>query len=59
MESVRGREDQLQADKDQLEADKADLENQKSELDVMLTKKKQESANYDAEIKKVKQGGSV
>ena len=46
---------QLQADKDQLEADKADLESQKSELDVMLAKKKQESANYDAEIKKLKQ----
>jgi len=50
---------QLQVDKDQLEADKADLENQKSELDVMLAKKKQESANYDAEIKKAKQEASV
>ena len=49
----------LQVDKDQLEADKADLENQKSELDVMLAKKKQESANYDAEIKKAKQEASV
>ena len=37
----------MQADKDQLEADKADLESQKSELDVMLAKKKKESANYD------------
>ena len=35
------------------------LENQKSELDVMLAKKKQESANYDAEIKKAKQEASV
>ena len=43
---------QLQTDKDQLEADKADLESQKSELDVMLAKKKKESANFDAEIKR-------
>ena len=50
---------QLQTDKDQLEADKADLESQKSELDVMLAKKKQESANYDAEIKKARQEASV
>ena len=39
--------------------DKADLESQKSELDVMLAKKKQESANYDAEIKKARQEASV
>lgn len=49
----------LQSDKDQLELDKQELQNQKTELDGMLAKKKQESANFDAEIKKYKQEASV
>lgn len=51
--------DQLQDDRDQLEADRQALQNQKTELDDMLTRKKQESANYDAEINKYKQEASV
>lgn len=57
----------------QLEADKLELENtkenlelarenlklQKADLDVLLDKKKRESANYDAEIKKARQEASV
>lgn len=50
---------QLEADKAQLEADKAALQGQKKELDVMLAKKKEESANYDAEINRYKQEAAV
>lgn len=46
---------QLQADRQQLEEDKAELQDQKASLDGMLAKKKRESANYEAEIKKARQ----
>lgn len=50
---------QLETDKQQLEADREALRNQKAELDNMLAKKKQESANYEAEIKKAQQEAAV
>ncbi len=57
---------QLESDKLALENTKSDLvlaqENlkaQKVELDGLLTRKKQQSANYDAEIKKARQEASV
>ena len=46
--------EQLASDKQQLEADRAGLQQQKSYLDGMLAKKKQESANYEEEIRKAK-----
>lgn len=45
----------LEQDKAGLEADKEQLNALKSDLDVKLAKKKKESANYDAEIKKAQQ----
>ncbi len=57
---------QLEADKLELETTKENLElareelkTQKVELDGLLAKKKQQSANYDAEIKKARQEASV
>ena len=50
---------QLEADRQQLEADRAELKEQKSSLDSMLARKKQESANYEAEIKKARQEAAV
>ncbi|MDE7270049.1 MAG: C40 family peptidase [Acetatifactor sp.] len=57
---------QLEADKLELETTKdnlvlaqEDLKTQKVELDGLLAKKKQQSANYDAEIKKARQEASV
>ncbi len=50
---------QLESDKQQLEADRAELSSQKASLDSMLAKKKQESANYAAEIKKARQDAAV
>ncbi len=50
---------QLEADKTQLEADKAALETQRRELNAMLEKKKQESANYEAEIQRYQQEAAV
>lgn len=50
---------QLEEDRQQLEEDKAELQSQKSSLDGMLAKKKQESANYEAEIKKARQEAAV
>lgn len=50
---------QLQADRQQLEADREELKSQKASLDSMLAKKKQQSANYDAEIKKARQEAAV
>lgn len=49
----------LETEKTGLETAKAALETQKTELDTMLAKKKQESANYDAEIKRYQQEASV
>ncbi len=46
---------QLENDKAQLERDRAYLQTLKVELDGKLAKKKQESANYEAEIKKYQQ----
>ncbi len=46
--------EQLSWDKQQLEADKTELEQQKSYLNGMLAQKRQESANYEAEIKEAK-----
>lgn len=50
---------QLEADKVQLEADEAELRDQKKELDNMLAQKKQESANYEAEINRYRQEAAV
>lgn len=50
---------QLEADRQQLEADKEELKGQKASLDSMLAKKKQQSANYEAEIKKARQEAAV
>lgn len=50
---------QLEADRRQLQEDKLVLEASKTNLDTMLAKKKQESANYEAEIKKAKQEAAV
>lgn len=58
-EQLETEKKQLQTEKSGLEADKQALQNQKVELDSMLAKKKQESANYDAEIKKYRQEASV
>ncbi len=49
----------LEEEKRQLELDKQALEGQKKDLDSLLARKKQQSANYDAEIKKAKQEASV
>lgn len=49
----------LAQDKASLEADKASLDELKADLDVKLAKKKQESANYEAEIKKAQQAAAV
>ena len=49
----------LEQDRVSLEADKTELEGQKTGLDTMLAKKKKESDNYEAEIKKAKQEASV
>ena len=51
--------EQLESDKTQLESDREALQAQRSELDNMLEQKKQESANYDAEIDKYKQEAAV
>lgn len=50
---------ELQTAKAQLETDRANLQAQKDNLDVMLTKKKQDSANYEAEINRAKQEAAV
>lgn len=49
----------LETAKAELEAEEAELEEQKSSLNTMLAKKKQQSDNYDAEIKKARQEASV
>lgn len=49
----------LDQDKASLETDKASLDALKADLDVKLAKKKQESANFEAEIKKAQQAAAV
>ncbi len=50
---------QLEADRQQLEADKEELRGQKASLDSMLAKKKEQSASYEADIKKARQEAAV
>uniref|UniRef100_UPI004055D283 C40 family peptidase n=1 Tax=Acetatifactor sp. TaxID=1872090 RepID=UPI004055D283 len=50
---------QLETEKSSLETDKAALEYQKKELNSMLAQKKQESANFEAEIKRYQQEAAV
>ena len=49
----------LDQDKANLEADRATMESLKADLDVKLAKKKKESANFEAEIKKAQQEAAV
>lgn len=49
----------LQDDRRILEADKAELQEQKGALDVMMARKKQESANFEAEIRRARQEAAV
>jgi len=50
---------QLETEKSQLEQDRVELQDLKTQLDGKLSKKKQESANYDAEIQKYRQQASA
>ena len=49
----------LETEKGQLQADRQELQEQKAALDVMLDRKKQESANFEAEISKARQQAAV
>lgn len=49
----------LENAKESLETDRQNLKAQEKELDGLLARKKQQSANYDAEIKKAKQEANV
>lgn len=49
----------LDQDKANLEADRTTMESLKADLDVKLAKKKKESANYEAEIKRAQQEAAV
>ncbi len=49
----------LEEDREELEADREELKDQKAELDVMIAKKKQESANFEAELRKARQAAAV
>ena len=49
----------LEQDVQQLEADKENWQLQKADLDVMLAKKKQQSANYEAEIDRARQEAAM
>lgn len=50
---------ELETAKENLVADRAKLQEQQRELDRLLDRKKQQSANYDAEIKKAVQEANV
>lgn len=50
---------ELEADKAALEADKASMEDQKVYLDGLLARKKEESANFEAQIARAKQEASA
>ena len=49
----------LVAERQQLQADRAELETQKAGLDTMLARKRQESANFEAEIQRARQEAAV
>lgn len=49
----------LNQDRQKLEADKTELEGLKADLDGKLAKKRQESANFEAEIKRAQQEAAV
>ncbi len=56
LETDRG---QLETDRQQLQADRAELESQKANLNGMLAKKKQESANYEDELKQARKDAAA
>ena len=58
-EQLEADKEQLQEDRKQLEADRDELESQKGYLNGMLARKKQESANFEAEIEKAKREAAV
>lgn len=49
----------LEEDRRILQADKAELQEQKDNLNVMIDRKKQESANFEAEIQRARQEAAV
>lgn len=51
--------EELEADRQQLKADEEELKSQKAYLDGMLARKKQESADFEAEIEKAKREAAV
>lgn len=51
MQQLEADRELLVADREQLVADSQELQDQKTSLNAMLARKKQESANYEAEIK--------
>lgn len=51
-EQLESDREQLLADREMLKADQLELQGQKDSLNTMLAKKKQESANYEAEIRR-------
>lgn len=58
-EALKTDREQLKSDEELLKADQRELESQKAVLDNMLAQKKQESANYEAEINKARQEAAV
>ena len=56
LETDRG---QLETDRQQLQADRAELESQKANLNGMLAKKKQESANYEDELRQARKDAAA
>lgn len=58
-EQLEADRNQLEADREVLKAEETELQNQKANLNSMLAKKKQESANYDEEIKAAKKAAQT
>ncbi len=50
---------ELELDKEHLQNDRAGLEDSKGRLNADVNKKKKESANYDSELKKMKQSAAI
>ncbi|MCM1113694.1 MAG: NlpC/P60 family protein [Muribaculum sp.] len=50
---------ELETARENLKADRENLKNQQVELDALLDRKRKQSANYDAEIKKARQEANV
>lgn len=58
-QSLEEERQNLEEDRHLLKADEEELQSQKADLDILIARKKQESANYEAELRRARQDAAA